>query len=89
MHAQIQYARDCKAVFGKLLAEAVPEARFLVAATERTVQLWQQRFPTVPYHHHAHTGSSFGKTGRRRIRYNLMDAVVRQSSFYYQVSTQP
>ncbi|KAG0630927.1 hypothetical protein M758_1G214600 [Ceratodon purpureus] len=86
----IQYAQDCKAVYGKILGAPVPEARFMVAATEITIQLWKRHFDPEPYHH---TGLSYTVdedeeigSCKRRISYDLVDAVLRQSSFYYQVS---
>ncbi|KAG0620699.1 hypothetical protein M758_4G236500 [Ceratodon purpureus] len=86
----VRYAHDCKAVFGKILGAPVPQARSMVAATETTIQLWKKRYSTMPYQHHGVTTASFGKVGiaasRRRVSYNLVDAVLRQSSFYYQVS---
>lgn len=83
---QIRYAHDCKALYGKILGAPVPEARYMVLATETTVQLWKKHFPTEPYHH-----VGVAKTceeifpWRSKISYDLADAVLRQSSFYYQV----
>lgn len=91
VNLQIQYAQDCKAVYGKILGAPVPEARFMVAATETTIQLWNKHFPMEPYHHTGLSNSGteeeeIGNCGRR-INYDLVDAVLRQSSFYYQVRT--
>ena len=92
VNLQIQYAQDCKALHGKILGAPVPEARFMVATTETTIQLWKKLFPTEPYHHTGLSKSSyedeeFGNC-RKRINYDLVGAVLRQSSFYYQVLAQ-
>lgn len=83
----IQYAQDCKSLFGKILGAPVPEARHMVAATETTVQLWKKRFPAEPYHHigQSHSWEEIDTT-ISRISYDLVDAVLRQSSFFHQVS---
>lgn len=90
VHSQIQYAQDCKSVYQKVLGAPVPEPRFMVAATENTIQLWKKHFPTEPYHHIGLSYSGFEDEEpgicRIRITYDLEDAVLRQCSFYYQVS---
>jgi hypothetical protein len=80
-------------VYGKILGAPVPEARFMVADTETTIQLWKKHFPTEPYHHAglSNCGYEDDEIGncKTRISYDLVDAVLRQSSFYYQVSASP
>lgn len=87
----IQYAQDCRTVFGKILGAPVPEARFMVVATETTIQLWTKLFPNMPYDHYSDSttstcGAEVGNESGRPISYDLVNAVMRQVSFHYQVS---
>lgn len=85
VNLKIRYTQVCKALYGKILGAPVPEARFMVAATETTIQRWKKRFPTEPYHHIGQFNSTLEEIDTR-ISYDLVEAVLRQSSFYFQVS---
>lgn len=60
----------------------------MVSATEMTIHLWRARYPNEPYNHHQSIKSGIERRPedfKRVFTYNLADAVLRQTSFYYQV----
>lgn len=59
-------------------------------ATETTIQLWTKLFPNMPYDHYSDSttstcGAEVGNESGRPISYDLVNAVMRQVSFHYQV----
>ncbi|MCO5578923.1 hypothetical protein L7F22_032773 [Adiantum nelumboides] len=88
----ITYARDCNLLFGRLL-DVPPNSPNVTDATETTKALWQERFPYESYaldlaefHHDEHWAPPPDMHKMRRIKYDLENAVIRQRSFFYQVS---
>ncbi|PTQ33801.1 hypothetical protein MARPO_0085s0024 [Marchantia polymorpha] len=96
----VQYGKDCRNLFQKLvhltplyLAKSPFGEEKLRAETEReTIQLWSETYPHEPYHfvRYGEDGSecTFSTTSfpPSKVRYNLLAAAERQSSFYYQVN---
>lgn len=89
-HVQIRYAEDCKCQYGRLLGSHYIEPSRLAEATKKTKDLWMQRYPNEEYCLQLSWTPQPGAedelgTKERCMEYDLTGAVIRQSSFYYQV----
>ncbi|KAH7289972.1 hypothetical protein KP509_30G026300 [Ceratopteris richardii] len=85
----IAYAGDCEVLYGRVLG--APSAMNTTEAFESSRRLWEESFPNEPYdldlqQFHFDEGQSVSSEFRSKIRYNLQEAAMRQSTFYYQVS---
>lgn len=87
---QIRYAEDCKSQYGRLLGGHYIEPSKLAEATKKTQDLWKQHYPSeayclpLPWTPQPGAEDELG-TRERCMEYDLTGAVIRQSSFYYQV----
>ena len=87
---QIRYAEDCKSQYGRLLGGHHIEPSKLAEATKKTQDLWKQHYPSeayclpLPWTPQPGAEDELG-TRERCLEYDLTSAVIRQSSFYYQV----
>ncbi|MCO5602562.1 hypothetical protein L7F22_056696 [Adiantum nelumboides] len=87
----IAYARDCELLYGRLVG--APPTMDTAEVIESSRRLWEVQFPQEKYHLDL---TQFQRVNQRqpsaiakqmtRIQYNLEEAALRQSSFYYQVS---
>eukprot|EP00250_Pteridium_aquilinum_P030037 c40544_g1_i1 orf=2-748(-) len=86
------YARDCNLLFGRVL-DAPQSAQETTDATETTRLVWEERFPQenyfldlTLYHQEDQWTPPADTIESHKIKYNLEEAVLRQKTFYYQVS---
>jgi hypothetical protein len=85
---QVQYVKDCQALFGRLLDGHMMFSRGEEddrEAVDFTRDLWNSRYPGEEYDLCRSSGAGCVRGSRRKISYNLEAAIARQSSFYYQV----
>lgn len=95
---QTRYIKDCEELYGRVLDASLVNPADKVAATEATMKMWVKLHPNEPYNiDFSHiqsqeaTGSVLTKENgdhsykAEKITYNLVDAVARQQSFFYQV----
>jgi hypothetical protein len=102
---QVQYAKDCDKLYGRILDTPVVNPADRETATDATRTLWQSKFQDEPYEVDISEARDAPVVEKQecdggnealptvipsnvanRITYNLVDAVSRQKSFYYQVS---
>ncbi len=102
---QVQYAKDCDKLYGRILDTPVVNPADRETATDATRTLWQSKFQDEPYEVDISEARDAPVVQKQdcdggnealptvipsnvanRITYNLVDAVSRQKSFYYQVS---
>jgi hypothetical protein len=102
---QVQYAKDCDKLYGRILDTPVVNPADRETATDATRTLWQSKFQDEPYDVDISEARDAPVVQKQdcdggnealptvipsnvanRITYNLVDAVSRQKSFYYQVS---
>lgn len=88
----MQYAKDCHQLFGKLVD--VGASRANAADGEKTATVtWTRAYPDVPYHF-VRAGDQVAAQQQGfaplpngfTIAYDLIGAIGRQTSFYFQVS---
>ncbi|XP_050211883.1 glycine-rich domain-containing protein 1-like [Mercurialis annua] len=82
----VRYIVDCKQLYGKILGN-----RNVVSSTEaiykdQTEEIWNQMYPDEPYELNMNIQISSATDRSISTTYDLISAVKRQSSFYYQVS---
>ncbi|MCO5572364.1 hypothetical protein L7F22_026117 [Adiantum nelumboides] len=82
----VQYIRDCKASYGKLLDAPKVTSSIESKAVAYTQQLWDAQFSDEKYDTTSEVLLCRESVVSRKITYDLESAVERQSSFYYQVS---
>ena len=78
------YVRDCLNVVGKKINHTLRKAKDYEKALRTSEVLWSRLYPTEPFHFDY--TQSHGLRFESIIHYNIIDAAVRQKSFYYQVS---
>ena len=90
---QVQYIRDCKKVYGRILNNDNVESSIGAKSKIQSEKVWKELYPEEPFELE-YTGSpettmdvNSGVT--EGISYDLISAVKRQSSFCYQVFKQP
>jgi hypothetical protein len=89
---QVQYIRDCKKVYGRILNNNNVESSTQTKSILQSEKIWKELYPEEPFK------LEFTKTSdvvmdvnpgvAEDITYDLVSAVKRQSSFYYQVLAQ-
>lgn len=88
---QVQYKSDCEQLYEVILGNHNVVSSVKGASKEETEQVWKQLYPTEPYELDLARALSdepakcFEHT--KRSDYDLVSAVKRQSSFFYQVTT--
>lgn len=87
----VQYGKDCKKVYGRILDASFVESFITEADRKQTEDIWKYSYPEEPYEldlSHSVPGNSAGTIFKSmyNIEYDLTDAVRRQSSFFHQVS---
>jgi hypothetical protein len=89
---QVQYIRDCKKVYGRILDNDKVESSTRTTSKLESEKVWTELYPEEPFELD-YTSSSDSATNVKSeaaegITYDLVAAVKRQTSFYYQVFTQ-
>ena len=89
---QVQYIRDCKKVYGRILNNNNVESSTQTKSTLQSEKIWKELYPEEPFEL-AFTRTSdiamdVNLGAAEDITYDLVSAVKRQSSFYYQVLVQ-
>ncbi|KAI5058784.1 hypothetical protein GOP47_0026954, partial [Adiantum capillus-veneris] len=82
----VQYIRDCKASYGKLLDAPNVSTGIESEAVAYTQQLWDSQFSDEKYEAASEDLLRKESAFSRKITYDLQAAIERQSSFFYQVS---
>eukprot|EP00250_Pteridium_aquilinum_P017833 c23794_g1_i1 orf=101-2452(+) len=82
----VQYIKDCKSSYGKLLDARNTFADTDSEAVAYTQQLWNAQFPGEKYEIDLDDVPHSEDDSPNKINYDLQAAVNRQSSFFYQVS---
>jgi len=90
---QVQYIRDCKKVYGRILNNDNVESSIGAKSKIQSEKVWKELYPEEPFELE-YTGSpettmDVNSGAIEGISYDLISAVKRQSSFYYQVFKQP
>ena len=87
---QVQYKMDCERVYGRILDNENVESSVRAELKDMSRKIWTEFYPEEPFELDYSTISSqkcvdvnFGAAGA--ITYDLVAAVQRQTSFYYQV----
>ncbi|XP_024524999.1 glycine-rich domain-containing protein 1-like, partial [Selaginella moellendorffii] len=82
----VQYAEDCKRLFGKIVAG--PSLARHESDLQQSANTWASNFPDEPYTLDIYGGDLTRRYTERatNISYDLAEAALRQKSFYYQVS---
>ncbi|RWR77881.1 glycine-rich domain-containing protein 1 [Cinnamomum micranthum f. kanehirae] len=87
----VQYRKDCEKFYGRILDNAGVVSVLQGTSKERTVEIWSSLYPEEPYELNLtiplpeETIEKFSEDAND-IKYDLISAVKRQSSFVYQVS---
>ena len=87
---QVQYRRDCEEVYGRILGNQNVESSVQGKSKHQTAEKWAELYPDEPFEIDD-SNPSLGKNADmyveavESITYDLVSAVKRQSSFYYQV----
>ena len=89
---QVQYIRDCKKVYGRILNNDNVESSIGAKSKIQSEKVWKELYPEEPFELE-YTGSpettmDVNSGATEGISYDLISAVKRQSSFYYQVFKQ-
>ena len=90
---QVQYIRDCKKVYGRILNNDNVESSIGTKSKIQSEKVWKELYPEEPFELE-YTGSpettmDVNSGATEGIFYDLISAVKRQSSFCYQVFKQP
>ncbi|XP_062183509.1 glycine-rich domain-containing protein 1-like isoform X2 [Phragmites australis] len=86
-----QYIRDCKKVYGRILNNDNVESSIRTKSKLQSEKVWTELYPEEPfeleYKSSSDTAIDVNPGAAEGISYDLVSAVKRQSSFYYQVGT--
>lgn len=95
---QTRYIKDCEELYGRILDAPMVNPADKGAAMEATMKMWMRLYPDEPYNidfSHVQSQEATGSFPTKengdysyeaeKITYNLVDAVARQQSFFYQV----
>lgn len=95
---QTRYIKDCEELYGRVLDAPMVNPADKDAAMEATMKLWMRLYPDEPFNidfSHIQSQEATGSFSTKengdssykagKITYNLVDAVARQQSFFYQV----
>lgn len=89
---QVQYLRDCKKVYGRILNNGNVESSTKTKSKIQSEKIWKELYPEEPfeleYSSSSETTMDVNPAATAGISYDLVSAVKRQSSFYYQVIKQ-
>lgn len=89
---QVQYIRDCKKVYGRILNNNNVESSIQSKSTLQSEKLWKELYPEEPFEllftRTSDMAMDVSPGAAEDITYDLVSAVKRQSSFYYQVLAQ-
>ncbi|KAF8673413.1 hypothetical protein HU200_048977 [Digitaria exilis] len=87
----VQYLRDCKKVYGRILNNDNVESSTGTKSKIQSEKIWKELYPEEPfeleYSSSSETTMDVNPGATDGISYDLVSAVKRQSSFYYQVGT--
>lgn len=86
----MQYKIDCEEIYGRVLDNHNVLSIIEGTCTKQIEQIWNDMYPTEPYHLEKSSDSSISNFGsdtmlHRCTKYDLVAAVKRQSSFYKKV----
>lgn len=89
---QVQYIRDCKKVYGRILNNYNVESSTQTKSTLQSEKVWKELYPEEPFEllftRTSDIAMDVNPGAAEDITYDLVSAVKRQSSFYYQVPAQ-
>ena len=89
---QVQYIRDCKKVYGRILNNNNVESSTQTKSTLQSEKIWKELYPEEPFElvftRTSDVAMDVNPGAAEDITYDLVSAVKRQSSFYYQVLAQ-
>ncbi|CAN6373143.1 unnamed protein product [Urochloa humidicola] len=87
----VQYIRDCKKVYSRILNNDNVESSTGTKSKIQSEKVWNELYPEEPfeleYISSSETTMDVDAGATEGISYDLVSAVKRQSSFYYQVGT--
>jgi hypothetical protein len=90
---QVQYIRDCKKIYGRILNNDNVESSIGTKSKIQSEKVWKELYHEEPfeleYTSSSETTMDVNPGATEGISYDLISAVKRQSSFYYQVFKQP
>lgn len=88
----MQYKKDCERVFGRILTNRHVKSSVEGPCPREAAEIWRKSYPDEPFEIDYMTPLSSGDNEEpssselETINYDLVSAVKRQSSFYYQVA---
>ncbi|XP_018018909.1 uncharacterized protein LOC108675412 [Hyalella azteca] len=85
MLAPQYYIVDCEAIADRVLPHRLLTQNSLAIARERGKKLWESVYPHDPWELDLKYSKQISSSTPSKIHYNLLEAVGRQSAFYYQV----
>ncbi|KAL5204335.1 hypothetical protein ABZP36_009206 [Zizania latifolia] len=87
----VQYIKDCKRLYGRILDNSNVESSIRTNSKHQAEKFWTEQYPNEPFeleYTSPSDNSIYANTGAaKHISYDLVSAVTRQSSFFYQVDT--
>ncbi|KAG8090519.1 hypothetical protein GUJ93_ZPchr0011g28432 [Zizania palustris] len=87
----VQYIKDCKRLYGRILDNSNVESSIRTDCKHQAEKFWTEQYPNEPFeleYTSPSDNSIYANTGAtKHISYDLVSAVKRQSSFFYQVDT--
>ncbi|KAK3119156.1 hypothetical protein QOZ80_9BG0714790 [Eleusine coracana subsp. coracana] len=88
----VQYIRDCKKVYGRILDNDKVESSTQARSKPQSEKVWTELYPEEPfdlvYNSSSDTVIDVNSESAEGISYDLVAAVKRQTSFHYQVGTE-
>ncbi|CAD6256017.1 unnamed protein product [Miscanthus lutarioriparius] len=85
----VQYIRDCKKVYGRILNNNNVESSTQTKSTLQSEKIWKELYPEEPFElvftRTSDVAMDVNPGAAEDITYDLVSAVKRQSSFYYQL----
>lgn len=86
---QVQYLKDCKRLYGRILDNSNVESSIRAESKHQSEKVWAEQYPKEPFeleNTSSSDNSIYANAGAAEdISYDLVAAVKRQSSFFYQV----
>lgn len=89
---QVRYKSDCVELYGSILDNHNVVSTVEGASKTKTEEIWKSMYPDVPYEldvtrHFLNTVSEEISGVVKCTKYDLLSAVKRQSTFFYQVTS--
>lgn len=86
----MRYKNDCKELYGRILGSQNVVSFTQASCKKQTEEIWSRMYPCEPYELNLSTQISEDSGNnvlgaQKSTNYDLVSAVKRQSSFYYQV----